>query len=211
MESRFNKTASLIQYLIVGIVAMIVCPVAMADNTPSLAFNGQLAWIANEGPKGSDFDSSMHLAGSVLIPVIPNLSAELGISQTNKATDEGVDNTGRYKLAISGNDLFGGIRFDANALGGSGFFARAGLLYYKSEIEFSESFFGLKPKGSLTDVEEGTGFYLGAGFKFNLGNQLSNSIGLQYLSRQDFFSGSPRAFDMEEIALILAIQFSSFN
>lgn len=211
MQFQFDKKVSLLKYVFLCFSPLFVSPLVMAAGSQPLVFNGQIAWISNTGPSGSDFDSSSHLAGSVLIPFAANLAMEVGISQTNKATDEGVDNTGSYKLAISGNDLFGGIRFDANTLEGAGLFARAGLLYHKSEIEFEESFFGLKPSGKLTRTEEGTGFYLGAGFKFKWSDNLTSSAGIHYLTRQDFFSESPRSFEMEEIALILGIEFSSFN
>ena len=168
---------------------------------------GDVAFVANDGPSGSDFDGSARVSGMVLMPLAPNLSIEGGLSQTNETEDSQTDNTGSYSLKIRTGDVFAGVRVQSDPVGQFRFYGRAGLLYYYSEIDFEESFFDIKPGGDLTEIEEGTGYYLGGGLSMPLNPGLSLTAEATYRERSAYFEDADNEFDMEELGVAVGLVF----
>lgn len=173
-------------------------------------FGGNLVVVSNNGPSSSDFNQSIRGSGFIGLAMNDNIRIEGGLSQTTDTEDSDSDNTGEYKLEITSSDLFAGVRFESNPMGIFTFFGRGGLLYYKSEIKLNESFYDIKPKGSVEVDEEGTGFYLSGGGALEVAPRLKLTGELAYLVRQDYFAGARRAFDMKEMGVSIGIIFETF-
>lgn len=182
-----------------------IFPATLWAQQPVLGAGGHVAYVANDAGSGSDFDGSGRLEGFGLLQFSPHVSLEAGLAMSTAAEDSGSDNQGSYSLEISSNEVFTGLRLDTSTFGPMNGYGRAGVLYYHSEIEFQEDFFGIKPGGSLEEVEEGTGFYLEGGLAFRLSNSLRLDAGLTYRVRQDYFEDSSRPFDMSELGIAVGL------
>lgn len=195
------------------LIVCLVCfslPLAAMAQGSELAFGGSVAFLANDGPSGSDFDNSARIEGLLFRPVNNNLWVEAGLSQTTQTEDADSDNTGRYKLKMQFSDVFAGVRLNSNAMNGLTVFGRAGALYYYSDIDFEESFYDLKPGGKLSEVEEGTGFYLGGGVALKLNQNIALNLELTYREHSELFDRSRNEFDMEELGLALGVVINRF-
>ena len=175
----------------------------------SLAYGVDLAFLTNEGPGGSNFNESWRFSAMVVRPS-HQLQWEAGLSQATTTEDRGTDNTGSYRLQVSSGDVFAGIRLQSRPVGQVTAFGRGGVLYYYSEIKFSEAFFGIKPTGKIKEVEEGKGYYLGGGlvFPLNAGVKLTGEV--SYRKRLDYFEGANAEYDMEELGVAVGLLLNSF-
>ncbi|MDX1693514.1 MAG: outer membrane beta-barrel protein [Ketobacteraceae bacterium] len=171
---------------------------------------GDIAAVGNDGPSGSDFDESLRFSGGFLLSLSPNVALEAGLSQSTETEDSQTDNTGSYSIKIRSGDVFGGLRIESNPVGKLTFFGRGGVLYYYSEIDFEESFFDIKPGGDLTEIEEGTGYYLGAGVGLPLNPRLNITGEITYRKRDEYFEGADAEFDMKELGAAVGVVFRAF-
>lgn len=192
-------------YSVISLAALL--PAAALAQQPVLGASGHGAYVTNDAGSGSDFDGSFHFEGSGLLQLSPNLALEAGIGASTSAEDSGEDNQGSYTIEVASNDVFAGLRLDLPLAGKLGGYGRGGLLYYHSEIDFQEDFFGIKPGGSLEEVEEGTGYYLEGGLSLGLGRDLKLESGLTWRVRQDYFEDSIRPFDMKQFGLTVGLVF----
>lgn len=172
------------------------------------ALGGHLAYVGNDAGSAADFDNSVFVEGFGQLQFTPHLALELGIGYATGTEDTGTDNTGSYSIDITSTDYFGGVRFDTRSWGALNGYGRGGLLYYRSEIEFAEDFFGLKPGGELEEVEEGIGYFLEGGIAFRLAPGVKLDLGISYRVRQDYFEDSGRPFDMEQLGGTIGLVFA---
>ncbi|MCG8668747.1 MAG: porin family protein [Pseudomonadales bacterium] len=178
----------------------------MQTFSQGLSGAASLAFVANDAGGDSDLDASLRFSGSLEKQVAPNLSVFVGLSQTTDTEETGEDNTGEYTLTISSSDLFAGARLTFNPEDDFQFYGKGGFLYYYSELELEESFFGLKEAGKVEEVEEGTGYLLGGGLSFKLNPKLQLDAEVTYLVRQEYFEDSNRSFDLEEIGALVGLR-----
>lgn len=179
-----------------ALAATCAAPLHAAPATVGLGT--QLGYYGNDAGSGADFDGSVlwDLFGQARIN--NHLALEAGYAYASAAEDKGEDNQGSWQLKLTNNDFYGGLRLQSQAMGPWSFYGRGGLLYYRSKIEFSEAFFGLKPAGKLEEIEEGTGWYLGAGASVKVAPHLLLDMGLGYRQRLDYFEDSRKPFDMNQ-------------
>lgn len=196
------------QLLILG-SALSICSFTAQAQQP-VGFGADIAFIGNDGPSGSDFDASFRISGLAFLPLSPNVMLEAGLSQTSETEDSQTDNTGSYSLKMRTGDVFGGVRLQSNPMGPFTLYGRAGALYYYSEIDFEESFFDLKPGGDLTEIEEGTGYYLGGGAALTLNKNLKLTGEVTYRKRNEYFEGASAEFDMEELGAAVGLVYQTF-
>lgn len=175
---------------------------AETDRLP-LGVGGHLAYVGNDAGSGSDLDGSWRFEGFGQWQLHPHFALEAGISQSVGAEESGEDTTGTYHLDIRSTDYFAGLRGDTRPWGAFSGYGRVGVLYYHSEVQLEESFFGVKPGGKLEEIEEGTGFYLEAGVSWLLGASLKLDAGITWRNRQDYFESALRPFDMEELGVAI--------
>ena len=200
MKTNFLKVLSLLLFFL---------PVTALAERPPIEFGGYLSAVANDGPNGSDFDGSIRADGFISYQLQPNFFVDVGFSQSSDTETGDADNTGTYKLKMSSNDLFAGLRVQVPVSQRFGFFGRGGVLYYYSEIEFEESFYDIKPGGKLEEIEEGTGFYFDGGVSFSLSPKLDLKTGVTYRVRKDYFEDSAKSFDMDELGLMVGVTFKN--
>lgn len=194
--------------ILVPVISLAACfPAAVFAQQPVLGGAGHMAFVTNDAGSGSDFDGSFHFEGSGLLKLSPNLAVEAGVGASTATEDSGEDNQGSYKIEVNSNDVFAGLRLDVPLFGNFDGYGRGGLLYYHSEITFHEDFFGIKPGGSLEEVEEGTGFYLEGGLSLRVSRDLKLDGGLSYRVRQDYFEDSIRPFDMKQFGVGVGLVF----
>ena len=183
------------------LVAALLLPALAQAQQPQFGMGAQLGYVANDGPTGSDFDGSFHLEAFGQLVFNPNVAVEAGWGHSTTTEDSAEDNTGKYTIEMSSNDLFAGVRLDLNPWGVFNLYGRGGLLYYYTTIDFAESFYGIKPAGKLEEIEEGIGYYLEGGGAFQVAPNMKLHVGLTYRNRQEYFEDSSRPFDMEELGL----------
>lgn len=184
-----------------------VFPLALLSITPLQAqpagtgVGAHLAYVANDAATGSDFDENIRGELFGQLRFNPRLAFELGYAHSTSTEEQGVDNTGTYSIDITSDDFYGGVRLQSQAIGAWSLYGRGGLLYYRSEIDFAEEFFGLKPGGEIEEIEEGIGYYLEAGVSYAAAPELLLDLGFTYRVRQDYFEDSRRPFDLEEMGV----------
>ena len=171
-----------------------------------LSGSASLAFVANDAGDDADLDASLRFSGALEKQMAPNFSIFVGLSQTSDTEETGEDNTGEYTLTLSSSDLFAGARLTFNPEDALQFYGRGGFLYYYSEIELEESFFGLKEAGKIDEVEEGTGYFFGGGLSFKLNPQMMLDAEVTYLVRQEYFEDSARPFDLEEVGALVGVR-----
>lgn len=168
---------------------------------PPTGLGAHVGFVANDAGHDSDFDNSAVLDVFGQLRFSPHMALELGYVYSATTTDQGADNQGTYQLDIASNDFYGGMRLQTRDWGGWSLYGRIGLLYYRSEIEFSEAFYDLKPGGEIEEIEEGIGYYLGGGVSYAVTPSLLLDAGFTYRVRQDFFDDSMRPFDMDQVGM----------
>ena len=162
---------------------------------------------------GTSFDPSPGLDAAIRWHPQSNSpwSLEAAIASTLGAeTEEECDNTGCYTLTLDARDLLlGGVyQFSEQEFFNRQWlpFVRGGLLLYTIDVELEESFYGLKPEGKTTTDDTGSGFYLGLGADFELGD-LPLTWELLYRSRLDVLGDSSSPFDMNSISFGIGMRF----
>ncbi len=173
------------------------------SDKPPLGLGAHTSYVGNDAGSGSDLDAGWRFEGLGQFQFHPHFALELGVSQSIGAEENGEDLTGTYRLEISSTDYFAGLRADTRSWGALSGYGRAGVLYYYSEVQFEESFFGIKPGGKLEEVEEGTGYYLEGGLSWQMNTNLKLDAGITWRNRRDYFESSLRPFDLEELGVTL--------
>lgn len=178
------------------------------SNNPVDAVGGSIAIVANDAGKGSDFDASARFNVFAEKKLSENFSFQAGLSQTTDAEHSDEDNTGEYKLSIRSSDVFAGAKITFNPQNKLEVFARGGVLYYYSQVELEESFFGLKESGTDEEVEEGTGFYFGGGAALAVSRTLQLQLEVSHLQRSEYFEDASRSFDFKEIGVTFGVAYT---
>lgn len=169
---------------------------------PPAGVGAHVGYVANDAGTGSDFDNSAVIDVFGQLRFNPHVALEFGYVYSATTTDEGSDNQGTYKIELASNDLYGGMRVQTQDWRGWSAYGRIGLLYYRSEIDFSETFYGLKPAGEIEEVEEGIGYYFGGGVSYAITPSLLLDAGITYRVRQEYLEDSIRPFDVDQLGMV---------
>lgn len=174
---------------------------ALQAQPAGTAVGAHLAYVTNDAGPGSDLDANLRGELFGQLRFNSHVAFELGYAHSTSTEEEGTDNQGTYRIDITSDDFYGGMRLQSRALGAWSLYGRGGLLYYRSEIDFAEEFFGLKPGGEIEEIEEGIGYYLAAGVSMAASPTLLLDVGVTYRVRQDYFEDSSQPFDLEEMGV----------
>lgn len=188
---------------VITLLSVPVCLIAAAahgQSEPQL--NGSLKAIYDiVDSDGDDFGGSLSLEGTLRLELSPKFELEAGLTGINDAdSDEAEDNTGSYKLTLNSTELLLGGSVNLLQKNQLEVYGRGGLILYKIDVELEEEFFGLKPGGSASTDDSGTGFYIGLGGEMKYSPELSIIGEIQYRSLLDVLGDSSKPFDVDAIS-----------
>ena len=148
----------------------------------------------------ADFDGSLSLEGSVQLLLNSKFGLELGITGLNQSeTDETFDNAGSYKITLNSQEWLLGGNMSFMQQDRFRLYGRAGLIMYRMDVELAESFYGIKPAGTASTDDSGTGFYLGLGSEFIIAPKFALIGELLYRNMKDVLGDSSRPFDVSSV------------
>jgi opacity protein-like surface antigen len=171
-------------------------PLAATANNVQVDVNGSITFLDAGG--NDDFESGRALSVFFDYSLKPWLALDAGLLVSDKAQDEiRTDIVGTYQASLGTRMLLLGIKPRYQFEGPFEIYGRAGLTYWRTEIEVEEYFNDSIPGGVATDSDKGYGYYLNFGALHNVTQQVSVQIELSYMQQLDVFEGkSNYPFDL---------------
>lgn len=152
--------------------------------------------------EGADFDGSFSIEVQAGFAINERFKLEGSLTGLNNSqSDEECDNTGCYSLTLNSIEVLAGGNVQFFEAGRFNMVGRGGILFYQLDVELEETFYGLKPSGSVSKSDSGSGFYLGVGSGLKLSPQFSLIAELLYRSRRDVFGDSSASFDVNSVGI----------
>jgi hypothetical protein len=191
--------------LVTSLIAVLFSSVVMAQDIP-VSLSAKIIYDFVD-VESADFDGSLSLEGAITIPANEHISFEAAITGLNDSqSDRLEDNTGSYQLTLNSIDLLAGVQlqfFQSKQWRG---YARGGVLYYNMDVELEEAFYDLKPAGTVSESDNGFGYYLGVGTTMQTSAGWALVCEATYRARLDVFDDSSKPFDVNSFGVSFGIQ-----
>jgi len=144
---------------------------------------------------GTDnFHTGKILSVNINYYALPWLAITSGLYLSEKISDNTkTDIVGTYQASIETRGFTLGLRPEYLFSKRNKIYARAGILFYKTDITVEEYFEPGLPSGSSSDSTDGNGILLALGWSHSFTEKVSFQLELKNLQQQNLFNGKTTA------------------
>lgn len=147
-----------------GLVLFLFTSLAYAE---SLYIETSRAYSHPYAGRAADLESTMTSRIIAGVAVTPHFAIEVGMNEFSTQQDRRQeDEVSRYRVKIRSNDFLSGIKGQVSLNEAAVLYASTGWLFWDTEFELEEYFWGIAPSGFDEASDKGVGYYVTGGLRF---------------------------------------------
>ena len=147
-----------------GLVLFLFTSLAYAE---SLYIETSRAYSHPYAGSAADLESTMTSRIIAGVAVTPHFAIEVGMNEFSTQQDRRQeDEVSRYRVKIRSNDFLSGIKGQVSLNEAAVLYASTGWLFWDTEFELEEYFWGIAPSGFDEASDKGMGYYVTGGLRF---------------------------------------------
>ncbi|OUS30127.1 hypothetical protein A9Q99_06495 [Gammaproteobacteria bacterium 45_16_T64] len=181
---------------------LLLSALCISTTAHALEFYGQGSLAISQPDSDGDVDLTLTTSPRLLagISLTPNFSVEAGYYYLYTEQDEEEsDTTGQFNVSITSSDFLLGGKGQVNLNRLISLYVRGGALFWNTELELEEEFFGIVDGGKISKKDDGIGYYLSGGIVLHFTKRLYMDAYLATHQRTGVFEeDSERPIDVTE-------------